>query len=143
MTVAHHVDAALGRAEEPWSRDLDPRLHPLIGGVLAESGDRRQAAITPDLLNPLPGLVDRLLEGDELLSSDLGPVSDGDLPAQRLRTTPGELRPFGGRAGDLLRALALAGRGVVDVSLSGVDLAGSRDLQIRILVLLHPLSDPT
>src|SRR5262249_54804299 len=85
VPVSHHVDPTLRRADQPRSRDLDPRLDALTGGVLAEGADRGQPALTSDLVHPTACLVDGLVERPEPLPADTGPVPDGDLPAQAPR----------------------------------------------------------
>ena len=78
--VSHHVDAALARTEEAGPRDLDSRLDALIRRVLAEGADPGQPTLAPDLLDPAPCVINRLVERAELLPSDIGAMPNRDLP---------------------------------------------------------------
>src|SRR6188472_3574452 len=69
------------------------------------------------------------------------PMATGPAP-RCLGAAARALRALGRRPGDLLGPLAVLRRGVVDVPATGVDLARPGDLQVRVLVLLHPLGDP-
>src|SRR5262249_50652008 len=124
------------------SGELDPGVDPLTWSEVAQGRDRLQIALAAHPVHSLTREGDRLIERLRPLPRYRRPVPDGDLPAQWLGAAPRPPRPARRRSGDLLGAIALVDRHVILIAPAGVDLTRARDLQVRILVLLHPLSHP-